>query len=67
MFFVFGSIDVIALDGTGAVVALKERFWPWTIWHPGVRASAVVELPVGTIARTKTAVGDIVVLPLRAR
>jgi len=66
MWFVWGSIDVLALDGQGTVVALKERFRPFTFWYPGVTASAIIELPVGTIARTKTGLGDTVVLPRRA-
>jgi uncharacterized protein len=63
MWFVFGSIDIIALDGKGVVIALKERFAPWMFWSPGVNASAVIELPVGTIARTKTAIGDKIAFP----
>ena len=63
MWFVFGSIDVLALDGTGKVVALKERFRPWAFWSTGMPVSAVVELPVGTIERTKTSIGDNIALP----
>ena len=58
MMFVFFPIDIIALDGSGKVVALVERLLPWRLWNPGVRASAVVELPQGTISSTKTQVGD---------
>jgi uncharacterized protein len=63
MWFVWGAIDVLALDGTGKVLALKKRFLPFAFWYPGVDASAVVELPAGTIERTRTALGDTVVLP----
>jgi len=63
MWFVFGSIDIMALDGKGKIIALKERFLPWTLWVPNIIASAVLELPTGTIAKSKTKLGDIVVLP----
>ena len=62
MWFVFGPIDIIALDGKGTVLALRERFAPWTQWNPKVSAVCVLELPPGTIASTKTKVGDTVVL-----
>jgi len=65
MWFVFGPIDMVALDGKGNVIALKERFAPFAFWMPGINASAVLELPLGTIARTKTAVGDVMALPPR--
>jgi uncharacterized protein len=64
MWFVFGPIDILALDGQGKVVALRKDFRPWTLWVPGVFASAVVELPAGTIARTGTAIGDRVSVPV---
>ena len=63
MWFVFGPIDVLALDGTGRVVALKERFLPWAFWRTGAAVSTVLELPDGTIARTRTNVGDVIGLP----
>jgi len=63
MWFVFGPIDVVCLDGRGTVVALKERFRPWTFWSSGVPVSCAIELPAGTVARTGTRVGDCVVLP----
>jgi uncharacterized membrane protein (UPF0127 family) len=68
MMFVFGPIDILALDETGKILALKKDFASWTLWNPrvqtGIRkgelviASTVVELPPGTIARTGTKVGD---------
>jgi uncharacterized membrane protein (UPF0127 family) len=58
MWFVFGSIDIIALDADGHVLAQREWFRPWTYWSPGVDAMTVIELPAGTIARTGTALGD---------
>ena len=64
MWFVFGAIDVLILDSGGRVAALKSRFRPWTVWCPGVRASVIIELPVGTIARTGTRLGHRIAVPL---
>lgn len=63
MLFVFGPIDVLVLDGAGKVSAMNEGFRPWTLWDAKIKGSAVVELPAGTIARTKTRVGDLIKLP----
>ena len=63
MWFVFGPIDVVALDGKGMVVAIAERFRPWSWWRAPCAVSAIIELPAGTVARTATAVGDRVALP----
>lgn len=63
MWFVFGPLDIVALDGTGKVVALREGLRPWRSWDVGMKASAVVELPPGTILRTRTAIGDLIALP----
>jgi uncharacterized membrane protein (UPF0127 family) len=63
MLFVLGSIDVIALDGTGKTIALKENFSPWSLWSSGAAASAILELPEGAIARTGTRIGDKITLP----
>ena len=61
MWFVFGSIDVLCID-EGKVIALKEQFKPWTFWDAGCIAPAVIELSSGTIARTRTKVGDKIAL-----
>lgn len=63
MFFVRGPIDLVALDGQGRVIALRERLRPWQQWTPDVRMSALLELPEGTIARTRTQLDDRVQLP----
>jgi uncharacterized membrane protein (UPF0127 family) len=63
MWFVFGAIDVLALDGEGKVVALKEEFKPWHYWSAGTRASAVLELPAGTIKKSGTKLRDVIGLP----
>lgn len=58
MFFVFGPLDILVLDGEGHVLALQEELRPWRIWNPKVKMSAMLELPAGTIRRTGTAIGD---------
>jgi uncharacterized protein len=51
-------IDVVYVSRDDKVVAIDHTLKPWRIgsMHRGVRY--VVELPAGTAARTKTAVGD---------
>jgi uncharacterized membrane protein (UPF0127 family) len=57
-FFMRFPIDVVFLDSEGRVVHLIEDLRPWKA-SKIVRASKlVVELPVGTIARTETQLGD---------
>jgi uncharacterized membrane protein (UPF0127 family) len=63
MWFVFGSIDVLALDGTGKVIALRQNLRPWHWWNPGMQMSAIIECPVGTISRTGTQLGDRIAMP----
>ncbi|MEA2535939.1 MAG: uncharacterized protein QOF11_173 [Chloroflexota bacterium] len=51
--------DPSPVDGTRAVVAIRRALPPWrgVVWY--VRgAHGTLELPVGTIDRTETAVGD---------
>jgi uncharacterized membrane protein (UPF0127 family) len=58
MFFMRFALDVVHADRDGVVVRLVEGIKPWRV-GPMVRGcKLVVELPVGTIARTGTQVGD---------
>ena len=52
------SIDVIFLDKTNRIVAVKENLPPNHITSFYLRAASVLELPAGTIEATSTAVGD---------
>jgi uncharacterized membrane protein (UPF0127 family) len=53
----------VAHGGAQAVVSVHQALRAWTGLVPLVRgAYGVLELPVGTIERTATAVGDLVVL-----
>ena len=50
-------------DGARPVLSLHPGLRPWTGLVPLVRgASGVLELPVGTIERSGTSVGDVIVL-----
>ena len=68
MFFMRFAIDAVFLakpDGAGGrrVLAVREALPAWTGIVPLVRgADGVLELPVGTIARTGTERGDRVVI-----
>lgn len=57
--FVFQSLDLLWLDERGRVLALRQRFPPFALHAmPFVKASTVIELPAGTLKRTRTRVGD---------
>jgi uncharacterized protein len=57
MFFVFYPIDVVYLKNN-KVVEIKQNFRPFTAYNPSKLADIVIELPEGTIKRTKTSIGD---------
>jgi uncharacterized protein len=66
MLFMRFAIDAVFVakpaggpDGTRRVVALRRALPPWrgVVWH-AAGASGVIELPVGTIDASGTAVGD---------
>ena len=58
MFFVFFPIDVLFLGKNRTVVEIKENFGPFSYYRPKNKAMYVIELPAGTIKKTKTEVGD---------
>ena len=58
MFFVFYPIDVLFLDKKKIVVDKKENFMPFTFYNSKKKAMFAVELPNGTIKKTKTEPGD---------
>jgi uncharacterized membrane protein (UPF0127 family) len=57
MFFMRIPLDVVYLDGEQRVVKVVGDLKPWRI-SAARGAKTVLELPVGTIARTGTAPGD---------
>jgi len=53
MFFVFFPIDVLYLNKNKEVIYKKENFKPWTTLNPKVKPKYIIELPTGTIKKTK--------------
>jgi uncharacterized membrane protein (UPF0127 family) len=60
MFFMRFAIDAVFVDASGRVVRAAERLRPWTPAVAARGARDVVELPPGTIARTRTQAGDVI-------
>jgi uncharacterized membrane protein (UPF0127 family) len=58
MFLVFFPIDVLCLNERKKVVDLKQDFRPLTLYRSAVVSKYVIELPQGSIKRSKTAIGD---------
>jgi uncharacterized membrane protein (UPF0127 family) len=53
-------IDVVYLDRTGRVVHLEHNLQPWRFSPVRMQAASVLELPSHTVARTETALGDLI-------
>jgi uncharacterized membrane protein (UPF0127 family) len=53
-------IDVIYLDRAGRVVHLEHDLQPWRFAPVRMQAASVLELPRHTLARTETALGDLI-------
>jgi len=51
-------IDVVYLDQERIVVHVEEELKPWRMAAIRVRAASVLELPIGTVRDSKTALGD---------
>ena len=58
------AIDVVALDEAGKVVDAVERLGPWRIRLPRPGAVSVLELPAGSLSRSRTARGHRIELQL---
>ena len=58
MFFVFYPIDVLFLDESKKVTALKENFRPFTFHNPQKKCKYVIELPRGTINKHSIELGS---------
>jgi uncharacterized membrane protein (UPF0127 family) len=52
------AVDLLYLDGEQHVVKTVPALRPFRLSWGGRRARSALELPVGTIAATRTAVGD---------
>lgn len=60
MLFMRFAIDAVFLDRGGRVVRAVERLRPWVPFVAGRGADSVLELPAGTVARTRTQAGDVI-------
>ncbi len=58
MWFVFFAIDILWLDRRKKVVAMREKLKPWTLATPSKASKYVVEVPEGTIAKSRTKLMD---------
>jgi uncharacterized membrane protein (UPF0127 family) len=58
MFFMRIPLCVIYIDKQGVVLRIVDDLKPWRIGPLVFKADAVLELPVGTAARTNTEIGD---------
>jgi hypothetical protein len=56
------SFDVVMIDKNFNVVSVKEFVKPFRIILPKLRAESVIELPTHTIFRSRTEVGDELVI-----
>ena len=50
--------DVVYLDQEQIVIHTEEELKPWRMAAIRIRAASVLELPIGTIRDSKTALGD---------
>jgi len=56
------SFDVVMIDKNFKVVSVKELVKPFRVILPKLRAESVIELPAHTIFRSRTEVGDELVI-----
>lgn len=59
MFFMKFSLDIIFVDKSNRVVHLIENIKPWKLSKIVWSAAFVIELPINSIKKTNTEVGDI--------
>ena len=62
-FFVRGALDILILDETMRVSAMREGLLPFRYWNSQRRSNTFIELASGTIRRTGTEIGDVIDLP----
>ena len=61
------AIDLVYLNAEQEVVYVRENLPPWRMAPVRLSAASVVELPSGTIAQTRTGVGDVIEVGLNHR
>lgn len=59
MMFMKFPIDLIFVDRKNKIIHMTENIQPWKISRIVFMAQSVLELPVGTISKTMSEVGDI--------
>ncbi|MBI3036453.1 DUF192 domain-containing protein [Candidatus Woesearchaeota archaeon] len=57
-FFVFFPIDILFVDSRLRIVEMNGGMKPFTTYSPKKKAKYVIELPAGTIRKSKTRLGD---------
>lgn len=60
MFFVFFPIDLVFLNHKQKVVEVKKLFSPFHFYSSRAKALYLLELPLGTVEKSKTQVGDFI-------
>ncbi len=55
-------IDVVYVDAAWRVIDIDEDLRPWRFGRIRGKAHAVIEVPAGTVASTRTRVGDVLAL-----
>jgi uncharacterized membrane protein (UPF0127 family) len=56
------SLDIVLINKDFQVVGLREMIRPFSITRPNFRAESVIELPIHTIFKSRTQVGDQLVI-----
>ena len=51
-------IDVVYLDRERIIIHVEEELKPWRVAAVRIQATSVLELPIGTIRESQTAIGD---------
>ena len=51
-------IDVVYLDRERIIIHVEEELKPWRVAAVRIQATSVLELPIGTIRESQTALGD---------
>ena len=51
-------IDVVYLDRERIIIHVEEELKPWRVAAVRIEATSVLELPIGTIRESQTAIGD---------
>lgn len=57
-------IDVVALDAEGRVIDCVSNLRPWRVRLPRRGTAGVLELAAGTLAASRTSIGDTIVLEM---